>query len=238
MCLCPLGEQVWKQARHRGTAWRSQPRWAQASLSVLWHIPRVLLWRNGWEVPERWNNSFQDEVSAFLSPSLYFSWEGFSLEVYYRSVYLWLLDKVMELTVPKTRQNATCKMWGREFSKNCRPGPEAAVTAPLKRNVQFVPSHETRHSVFACKVSVANLEVEFTYEVEVTYESKLEKGVPWTLASWNFWLFLGFTFNLLLENLWSSFSLWARISQLISSLSHRLIKWNPSYCPAFWSVMQ
>lgn len=141
----------------------------------------------------------------------------------------------MGLIVPKPRQNATCKLWGKEFSKTCRAGPEAAVTAPLIRNVQFFPTHETRHSVFACKVSDANLKAELH---KIIYESKLEKGVQWNLASWNFWLFLGFTFNLLLENLWSSFSLWARISQLISSLSHRLIKWNPSYCPAFWSVMQ
>lgn len=142
----------------------------------------------------------------------------------------------MGLIVPKIRQNATCKLWGKELSKNCRPEPETAVTALLIRNMQsFFSSHEKRHPVFACEVSVANLKVELH---KITYESKLEKGVPWTLASWNFWLFLGFTFNLLLENLWSSFSLWARISQLIISLSHRLIKWNPSYCPAFWSVMQ
>lgn len=58
------------------------------------------------------------------------------MEVYHRSVFLWLLDKVMGLIVAKTRQNATCKMRGKEFSRNCRPGPEAAVTAPLIRNVQ------------------------------------------------------------------------------------------------------
>lgn len=102
------------------------------------------------------------------------TWEGASSEVYYRSIYLWLLDKVMGLTVPKPRKNTTCKMWGREFSKNCRPGPEAAVTAPLTGNVQ---------GFLAMKQGIQFLLVKFQLQTWKSSYTKLLMNQNWRKES-------------------------------------------------------
>lgn len=181
MCLCPLGEQVWKQAGHRGTVWRSQPRWAQASLSSV-AIPFQLdVAHPKSSAVRKWmRSSWKNGITLFRMTFLPFcllpftTWEGASSEVYYRSIYLWLLDKVMGLTVPKPRKNTTCKMWGREFSKNCRPGPEAAVTAPLTGNVQ---------GFLAMKQGIQFLLVKFQLQTWKSSYTKLLMNQNWRKES-------------------------------------------------------
>lgn len=157
------------------------------------------------------------------------------VEAYYRSVSLWLPAEGMGLVAWKSKQppvkhvpensSGTADLRLKWLSPKPSWGMCSTFFLCIKQGIQL--SH--------VRFWVAGLELGLH---EVAYESKLKKRVPWTLARWKFWLFLGFTFNLLLESLWSSFSLWARSSQLISSLCHRLMKWNPSHSPVFWSVMQ
>lgn len=242
MCPCPRGEQGWKWAGHRGRAWRNQTSIAPALSDGVVALSRSSV------VIERVTNLMEGGITVFrigffflthrpLSPfSCLLSLRSGLVGVYYRSVSLWLLEEGMGLVVWKSRQNATCKMWAKAFSRTYSPEPDVTVTGAPVRNVQrFFLDMKWSIRLLLVRFWVANLELGLH---KVAYESKLKKGVPWTLASWNFWIFLGFTYSLLLENLWSGFSLWARSSQLISSLSHCLIKWNPSYCPAFCSVMQ
>lgn len=208
MCPCPLGEQTWKHRTQKhslekpGQGSRSQPVTTHHGVVAL---PRssvgkermVSLMEGGITVFRMrcFLNIFNSLPYPLHSCSL-FLWRGLT-EVHYRSVSLWLLEEEMGLTVWKAD-----KMQPAKCGSNGSAGIAALslkwLSLESSKNVQHGFLHVQWHPTFACKVLCCTPELRLH---KIAYKSKLKKGVPWT--TWNFWLFLNFTYNLLLEKLWS-----------------------------------